>query len=208
MPKAKEAKAKYSTRGETRSKTYTPAQYLARERAAAVKSDYVEGRSVMMAGATRAHNVIVGNLITALSNALEGKPCEVYPSDMRVQVKRKEAYVYPDVVIVCGKPEFIDAREDTLTNPTVIVEVLSRSTYKYDQATKFALYKRLESLRAYIMVDSEQTLVWCIQREAGGAGWQVEILNKFKDAVRIEPLDATLTLRRIYSKVEFAEPEI
>lgn len=124
MGKVKDARAKYAVD----EKTYTPAEYLARERAAEFKSEYYDGKIVMMAGGTMNHSLISGNVHTLLNNALDSKPCMVFNSDNRLQLKRKEGYVYPDVVVVCGKPEFMDAREDTLTNPTVVVEVLSHST--------------------------------------------------------------------------------
>ena len=202
MRKAKDARTNYAADG----KRYTPAEYLARERAAAFKSEYYDGAIVMMAGAKRAHNIIVGNMVTMFNTILENKPCEVYPSDMRVQLKNKHSYVYPDVVVVCGKPEFIDRREDTLANPTVIVEVLSPSTYRQDFTKKFAFYKQLASLQAYIMVDSEQVHTWCIQRDADSTMWHVEISNKLREYVRITALDCALSLRRIYAKVQFDEP--
>lgn len=201
MGKVKDAKAKYSADD----KLYTPAEYLARERAAETKSEYYDGKIVMMAGGTMNHSLVSGNVHTLLNNALDSKPCVVFNSDMRLQLKRKEGYVYPDVMVVCGKVEFVEGREDTLTNPIVIIEVLSPSTYKHDQTKKFALYKQLESLQAYIMVDSDQVHVWCIQRDADGKTWQLEIANQVKEVVRINALDCALSLRRIYSKVQFEE---
>lgn len=202
MGKVKDAGAKYAVD----EKTYTPAEYLARERAAEFKSEYYDGKIVMMAGGTLNHSLISGNGHTLLNNALDSKPCMVFNSDMRLQLKRKEGYVYPDVMVVCGQARFIEGRDDTLTNPTVIVEVLSPSTYKHDQTKKFALYKQMESLQAYIMVDSDQVHVWCIQRDPDGNMWQFEIGNKLKESIRINALDCALSLKRIYNKVQFEEP--
>lgn len=201
MRKAKDARGKYTADA----KLYTPAEYLTRERAAETKSEYYEGKIVMMAGGTGNHSIISGNVHTLLNNALEPKPCVVFNSDMRLQLKRKEAYVYPDVMVVCGKIEYVEGREDTLTNPLVIVEVLSPSTYKHDLTKKFSLYKQLDSLQAYVMIDSEQVHTWCIERDAESKTWSVEISNKLKEYIRINTLEVTLALRRIYNKVTFDE---
>lgn len=202
MRKVKEARAKYAADD----KFYTPAEYLARERAAEQKSEYYEGKIVMMAGGTANHSIISGNMHTLLNNALEAKPCVVFNSDMRLQLNRKESYVYPDVMVVCGKIEYGERRNDTISNPLVIVEVLSPSTYRTDHTKKFAFYKQLESLQAYVMVDSEQVHTWCIQRDAQGKTWTLEISNKLREYLRINALDCALSLRRIYAKVQFDEP--
>lgn len=202
MRKAKDARTNYAADG----KRYTPAEYLARERAADFKSEYYDGAIVMMAGGTGNHNIISGNVHTLLNNALESKPCVVFNSDMRLQLARKQSYVYPDVMVVCGKIEYVQGRNDMIVNPLVIVEVLSPSTYRQDFTKKFALYKQLASLQAYIMVDSEQVHTWCIQRDADSTMWHVEISNKVREYVRITALDCALSLRRIYAKVQFDEP--
>src|SRR5919198_4874617 len=119
---------------------YTPEEYLALERAARHKSEYVNGRIYALAGASRAHNLIVVNVSAELRAQLRGRPCETYASDMRVKVSQTGLYTYPDVVVVCGEPRFEDAQVDTLLNPTVIIEVLSESTESYDRGEKFAHY--------------------------------------------------------------------
>ena len=126
-------------------KTYlTPEEYLAIERKAETKSEYFNG--VMyplrdrvkphdvfaMVGASRKHNLISANIIVALGQQLRDKPCELYPSDMRVRVPETNLYTYPDVAVACGEPKFEDDYFDTLVNPTLIVEVLSPSTEAYD----------------------------------------------------------------------------
>ena len=109
-------------------KLFTEEEYLERERKAHSKSEYYKGEIFAMAGATRNHNLLVTNLCREISSALRGKPCEVYPSDMRVRNKKDPFYTYPDVTIVRGKPEFLNDTEDVLLNPQIIIEVLSDST--------------------------------------------------------------------------------
>lgn len=106
----------------------TVEEYLARERAAEYKSEYLNGEIFAMAGASRPHNLITGNIYAKLHAQLERRSCNVYPSDMRLKVSGTGLYTYPDVMVVCGEEQFDDDQEDTLLNPTLIVEVLSKST--------------------------------------------------------------------------------
>jgi Uma2 family endonuclease len=117
----------------------TPEQYLAIEREADHKSEYVDGEMVAMTGASRRHNLVAFNLTREISRQLRGRPCEGYASDMRVRVPSARLYTYPDVVVVCGDPLFEDGYVDTLLNPTLIIEVLSESTELYDRGKKFGL---------------------------------------------------------------------
>jgi len=107
---------------------YTPGQYLALERKAEYKSEYINGRMFAIAGASRQHNQITFNIAVALGIQLRERPCVAYPSDMRVKVTQTGMYSYPDVVATCREPRFEDAFTDTLLNPAVIIEVLSEST--------------------------------------------------------------------------------
>src|SRR5438105_4445120 len=125
---------------------YTPAEYLALERAAGCKSEYLAGEIYAMAGASRRHNLITLNIGAELRNQLRERPCEVFTNDMRVAIADSRSYTYPDVVAACGELRFEDEHEDTLLNPTVIFEVLPPSTATYDQGRKFADYSHLESL--------------------------------------------------------------
>jgi Uma2 family endonuclease len=130
----------------------TPEEYLARERQVDTKSEFYDGELFAKAGASRSHNLIVGNVTGELRAQLRGRPCEVYPADMRVKVSETGLYAYPDVVVVCGEPRFEDEHLDTLLNPTVIVDVLSPSTEAYDRGEKFAQYRKLASLREYVLI--------------------------------------------------------
>ncbi len=138
---------------------YTPEQYLALDRKADYKSEYINGHVIAMAGASRRHNLIAGNLYREVSQQLRGRPCEAYISDMRVKVGLTGLYTYPDVVMVCGDIHFEDGDNDTLLNPTAIVEVLSTSTEAYDRGEKFAHYRRLESLQEYLLVAQDKVRI-------------------------------------------------
>jgi Uma2 family endonuclease len=182
----------------------TPEEYLAREAQAEYKSEYYDGEIRMMAGGSEPHSVIAVNVITALSVALERKPCKVYNSDRRLLIQRRRTYVYPDAMVICGKTEFQTGRTDVVTNPLVIVEVLSPSTREHDRIEKFALYKQIESVREYILVDSERMVVSILRRQGDTDKWTIDVLNHPDDVLPFESLDIEIPLAKLYSQVEFA----
>ena len=183
----------------------SPQEYLALERRAEVKSEFYDGEIFAMAGATREHNLIVTNLTRELSQHLKDKPCEVYPNEMRTRIPNGP-YVYPDVAVVCSEPQFEDEGLDTLTNPLVVVEVLSDSTPDFDRGTKFRYCRRIESLREYIVVDQAEALVERYSRGSGDV-WQLEESNGLSAVMTVESLGCRLALADIYAKVTFPPPK-
>jgi Uma2 family endonuclease len=182
----------------------TPGQYLERERNASFKSEYFRGETFAMAGASRAHNLIVGNLVREIGNRLKGQPCEVYPSDMRVKVTATGLYAYPDVTVVCGAPEFEDAQHDTLLNPTVLFEVLSESTEAYDRGAKARHYRRLASLQEYVLIAQNRPLVERYVRQADG-GWTLRDVDALDECVALEAIPVQMPMSEIYGQVKFDE---
>src|SRR5258706_1125434 len=148
----------------------TPQEYLALERQAEYKSEYYNGDVFAFAGASKVHNLIVANVITILNLQMRGRPCEVYPSDMRVKVSETGLYTYPDVTVVYGKAEVEDEHLDTLLNPTIIVEVLSPSTEKDDRIVKFAHYRRTPSVKEYILIAQDSVRLEQYVRQSSGSG--------------------------------------
>lgn len=181
--------------------TLTPEEYLEIERKATVRSEYIAGRMFAMSGASRRHNLITGNVAGELRNQLKGRPCEVYSSDMRVKVSSTGLYTYPDVVAVCSEPRLEDDHFDTLLNPAVIVEVLSDSTEAYDRGEKFAQYRRLQSLREYVLVAQNKMRVERFARQTDQ--WVFSELNDPADSLRLPSLGCTLSLGDIYQRVDF-----
>jgi Uma2 family endonuclease len=180
---------------------YTVEEYLAFERAAETKHEYVSGRIVAMAGATRAHNLITGNVARRLGNQLEGTPCETYSNDMRVRTTPSE-YTYPDVVVVCGEPHFEDEVLDTLLNPTVIVEVLSASTKRRDRFDKFGAYRAIPSLRELLLISQDTVHVEHHVRTPGNE-WVLHDVTERDKTVRLDSLGADLQVAHIYERVTF-----
>jgi Uma2 family endonuclease len=148
----------------------TPQEYLALERKAEIKSEYFDGEMFAMSGATREHTKIVVNLITELNNQFADRPCEVYALDLRTKVSPTGLYTYPDIAAICGEPEFEDAHMDTLTNPQLIIEVLSDSTESYDRGRKFAHYRTIDSLLEYVLVSQTECRIGAAVNNASPVG--------------------------------------
>lgn len=183
----------------------SPAEYLALERAASTKSEYVDGQIFALAGASRQHNLITANLIRELGGQLRRQPCEVYPSDMRVKVSSSGLYTYPDVVVVCGEPEFEDTELDTLLNPTVLIEVLSKSTADYDRGQKFEQYRTLPSVREVLFVAQDSIHLVHYRRQKHGT-W---ILTETRDpeaSLAMPSIATEISVAEMYAKVRFEEP--
>jgi Uma2 family endonuclease len=185
-------------------KLYTPAEYLALERRAEVKSEYVDGIMVAMAGASRAHVLITGNLAREIGIQLKNRSCETYSSDMRVLVTRTGLYTYPDLVVVCGEPQFEDSAVDTLLNPTVIIEVLSRATESSDRGKKYGHYRRLESLREYVLVAQDEVRVERFSRH--GDLWQITDVTSIDETLDLTSVNCQVPFRETYAKINFLTP--
>lgn len=180
----------------------TPEEYLALERAASYKSEYVDGELFAMSGASRRHNLISLNIGAELRAQLRDRPCEVYTSDMRVKVRLSGLYTYPDVVVVCEEPAFEDTVGDTLLNPTLLVEVLSRSTADYDRGSKFEHYRTLASLREYLLVAQEKPHVVHYVRQSD-LTWLLAETHDSAATLRLPSIDCDLALSEVYAKVRF-----
>lgn len=178
------------------------AEYLERERSAPTKSQYFRGEIFLMAGGTPEHNLISGNLLTALNNALEDRPCMVFPSDQRFACPTG-LITYPDVSVVCGEREYLDDRRDTLLNPLVLVEVLSSSTEGYDRGKKFEHCRTIPSLQEYILVAQDSPTIERFVRDADTGKWVLSEHHGLDAVLTIDVLGCQITLGDIYRKVEF-----
>ncbi|MDB5358074.1 MAG: hypothetical protein JWN24_4527 [Phycisphaerales bacterium] len=187
-------------------KKLTPQEYLDQERQAPFKSEYYRGEVFAMSGASYEHNRIKDNLARAAGNRLEGGPCEVLTSDMRVKVNATGLYTYPDMTILCGKPQLEDAHGDTLVNPRVIVEILSDTTEKYDRRTKFAQYRRIPSLQEYVLIAQDEPLIERYVRQPDET-WVVRIFGDIADTFEFATVAAKIPLSEIYFNVQFDKDE-
>ena len=181
-------------------------EYLAIEREASYKSEYLNGEMFAMAGASRRHVAIVTNIVTELHSALKGGPCRVFSTDLRLRVSPSGLYTYPDVMVACGELEFLDEEVDTLLNPVLIAEVLSKSTRDYDRGDKFASYRSIASLQDYLLVDQNGCHVEYFSRRSGGR-WILSESDDPGSSVHLRSIDVTLGLADVYYGIESLEAE-
>lgn len=182
----------------------TPEEYLAIERQAEYKSEYVNGEVFAMAGGSKRHNLITVNVSSSLHAQLRKRDCVVFSSDQRIKVSATGLYTYPDVSVVCGETQYDDSRQDTLLNPVVLIEVLSKSTEGYDRNEKFAHYRKLESLTQYVLVAQSRVHVESYLRQTSDA-WLLTETDQIDQFIEIPALNCTLALADIYEKVAFPE---
>jgi Uma2 family endonuclease len=179
---------------------HTLDEYLALEASTREKHEFLRGEIFAMGGASASHNLIVMNTGAEIRQQLRGKPCRVYPSDLRVKVSPGGLYTYPDIVVACT-PEQFEQPGDTLVNPTVLIEVLSESSEAYDRGAKFEQYRALASLRAYLLIAQNRILVEQYARQVDDR-WLLTAYNRADDIVIIEALDCRIAVAEIYLNVD------
>ena len=186
----------------------SPADYLRWERAAEYKHEYYDGEIRAMAGASFAHNHICANALSTLMSALCGKGCAPLGSDQRVHVKNKSSFLYPDLSVVCGQPEFLeDKKLDTLLTPVLIAKVLFTSTRDKDRGEKFMLYRQIPGLRHYLLLDSESVHAELFSLDERGH-WVLTETRELNAVLNLSGLDCQLPLADVYGGVTLAAPEL
>jgi Uma2 family endonuclease len=181
----------------------TPQEYLRFERASEIKHEFYNGDIFAMSGASEEHNVITANIVAALHGQLRQRLCKLYPSDMRVFIPATGLYTYPDVTAVCGTPQFEDKEFDTLLNPTVIIEVLSPSTEKYDRGKKFEHYRSIPSLREYVLIAQDEARIQCFSLQ--NDFWVFDEAVALDAILTLTSIECTLALSDVYEKVTFED---
>lgn len=187
-------------------RTYSPEEYLELEAQADFRSEYRNGDIVPMAGGTTNHNEIVTNLCVALKPPLRAKGYRLFTENVRVWIERYRVYTYPDVMVIPGEPVYHGPGTSTVTNPSLIVEVASKSTKNYDQGDKFDYYRSLPSFQEYILVEQSRWRVLQHLRQERGQ-WLLSDYEAEGDVVTLASLDLPLPLSDIYAGVDFSLPE-
>jgi Uma2 family endonuclease len=176
-------------------------EYLDFERESETKHEFLNGYIYAMAGASRKHNLLCVSTTSILYNQLLDKPCEIYPSDMRVKaVASDKLYTYPDISIVCGEPQLADEKYDILLNPTVIIEVLSPTTEAYDRGKKFQIYRELTSLREYLLISQASARIEHYLLQDNGK-WELTDARGLEASLELPSIGCTLALADVYRKV-------
>jgi len=179
----------------------SPQDYLAFERQAETKHEYVGGEILAMTGASEPHNVIVVNLAIEIGTQFRGRPCRVYSNDMRVAVSPEGPFYYPDLVAVCAERQFLDGERDSLVNPEVVVEVLSPSAEAFDRGMKFTHYGEIPSLREILFVAQDSVHIeHFVRRE--DEQWLLTDHTGLEAVVELPAVGCRLELARVYDKVD------
>jgi Uma2 family endonuclease len=172
-------------------------EYLKRERISPRKHEYFNGIVVAMAGASQEHIDINVNLLAKIYNFLEDKDCRPLPSDYKIVSEDCESYTYPDLTIVCKDPMMSDHCRDTILNPSVIIEIVSKSTAKYDMGEKFMYYKTISCLKEYILIDSRKRFARIMRKQPDGK-WDSQDIIEENGEVTIQLIGLTLSFDSIY----------
>jgi Uma2 family endonuclease len=179
----------------------TPEQYLQLERAVPERHEYVEGEMVAMSGGSPAHSRIAANLIRKLPLNNGGRNCSIFTSDLRVSVHWTRLITYPDVTVIRGNLEYADEKRDTVTNPTLLVEVLSPSTEVHDRGRKADLYRFIPSLREFLLIGQSPVLIDHYKRWPDGS-WQVIALRELSDVLQLDSLGCSFPVTEVYAGIE------
>ncbi len=186
-------------------KKWTVEEYLAFDRAADVKHEYLDGEVYAMAGAKPEHNIIAANTVITIGSQILSGNCTIFSSDQKVDIGQAGLYAYPDIAIVCGQPIYDDQAGDMLRNPTLLVEVLSPATEKYDRTEKFRRYQSCASLRDYVLIAQDRVLVEVFSRQADDR-WLYQAAYDLDSTIALESIGCTLALADVYRRVSFEEP--
>jgi len=189
------------------SRRLSEAEYLEIERAAEFKSEFFEGEMFAMAGGTVQHSLIATNLAGEFRNRLKGGRCVAYNADLRIKIEATGLFTYPDLSIICGPLRFAEGTEDTVVNPTVLVEVLSDSTEAYDRGRKFEHYRQIPTLQAYLLVSQQAPRVEQFIRQAEGR-WLLEEAAGMDRHLELPALEISISLAEIFANVSFIPARI
>lgn len=188
----------------TDKRSYSPEEYLALEEAADYKSEYIDGEIIPMAGGSTNHNQIAGNFYAELSFAFKKLDYRVFMSDVRLWLPQRRIYTYPDLMVVVGEPEYYNNRTDTITTPSVIIEVLSPSTKGYDRSKKFEAYRTIPKFQEYLLLDQTRIYIEHFSK-TDKKRWSFCEYDESDDAIALSSLSFEVSLADIYNKVNLEQ---
>jgi Uma2 family endonuclease len=179
-------------------------EYLQMENTEVVKHEYYQGEIFAMSGAKVAHNTISGNIYAMLHARLKGKKCKPFNSDQRIHIPLNSLFTYPDISIICGEVNTLNNDDYNVLNPTVLIEVLSKSTKNYDRGEKFKLYRDIKTLKEYILVDFESVHIETFRLNENDH-WELEEYNSLANALIIKVISEIILLSEIYNNAPIEE---
>lgn len=190
-------------KAENKNRKYTPEEYLKLEEKADFKNEYINGKIVAMTGGTPNYNEMAGNFYTLLKLFLRQKDYKVFMTDLRLWIPQYNVYTYPDIMLIKGKPILQENRNDTVVNPLLIVEILSKSTKNYNQGDKFDYYRSIPNFTEYILVDQYRYYVQQFAKAEDGRWWLSEYKSQ-QESLSLVSIDYEIKLSDIYEEIEFS----
>ena len=184
---------------------YTKEEYLVLEEQEIYKSEYVDGEIFAMAGGSIQHSMICFNVIRRIGDMIAPKDCVGLESNVKVEIQRGRQYFYPDLMVICGKIDFAEKRTDTITNPMLIVEVLSPATEAFDRNKKFTAYRTLPALREYVLVYQDEPQIEAFYKQDEKT-WRYTVARGLDESIRLLSLECDLALRDVYQKITWETP--
>ena len=178
--------------------------YLKAEENADFKSEFYDGEIYAMSGGTRSHSLIATNLCREAGNQLKGKDCWVFNSDLKVRIEAADAAAYPDGMVICGETAYWEDRQDVVTNPVLVFEVLSKGTALWDRSGKFRRYEKLATLKEYVLVEQNEPQIDVYFRTQNG-NWTLERFEGLAAWVELNSLSIRIPMAEIYSGVKFRD---
>ncbi len=184
-------------------KTYTVEEYFQLLQESVLRVEFLNGSVRYMAGGTVNHSLLCNNAGSALNQALKGKPCVAYNSDLQVSIEKRNSYVLPDVTIICGSVQLSEQDKNSVTNPTLVVEVTSSTSKDYDYGTKFQLYRTISSLKEYVLINQDELCVDVFVKRKGVDIWQFKTFKNIDDTIELESIGITVSLSELYENFSF-----
>jgi Uma2 family endonuclease len=183
-------------------KLFTAQEYLALEEAAEYKNEYYKGEIFAMAGASSNHNQIIGNVYSRLHQTINKHKCRVFMSDLRLWIEQQELFTYPDIMVICEKPKFYPDRDDTVVNPRIIIETISKSTEAYDRSKKFLFYRSIPTFQEYILINQYSPHIEQFYIDAENQ-WLFKDYTNISDILKFSKIDVEIPLKDIYFLIDF-----
>ncbi|MFK8103436.1 MAG: Uma2 family endonuclease [Saprospiraceae bacterium] len=183
----------------------TVKEYITQEQESNTKYEYHDGEIFALAGGSLNHGLLCGNIYAELRGKLKSKKssCKPYTSEIKLNIKDRKSYVYPDSMVICGALETSELDENSVTNPTLIVEVLSKSTANYDRGDKFFLYKQIPSLQEYILIEQDRPQVDVFYKKPGTDLWSISRFEGLENKIKLQSIKIEISMAELYFDIKF-----
>ena len=182
-------------------------EYIAHERETGVKYEYHNGKIFALAGGTLNHGLLCGNIFLELSSKLKdnNSGCKPVNSEVKLNIKSKNSFVYPDSMVICGEMEIAESDQNSITNPVLIVEVLSKSTADHDRGDKFYLYRQISTLQEFVLIEQEKPIVEVYYKPPQTDSWQISRFEGLDSNVILKSLNLKIKMSDLYYDIKLAE---